>query len=91
MTFKQKNNYDPFTQHYMLHLDGTYDCVDRIVINAYFILDNEIKRFYLSSVQRTHDRTHARLNTQRKILTVMLSIWKKGTPYRAELFLDPSI
>ncbi len=53
--------------------------------------DNEVKRFYLNSLQRTHDRKHARLNTQRKILSMMLSIWKKGTPYRAELFLDPSI
>ena len=52
--------------------------------------DNEVKRFYLNSLQRTHDRVHARLNTQRKILSVMLSIWKKGKPYRAELFLDPS-
>lgn len=38
MTFKQKNTHDSFTQHYMQHLDGTYDCVDRIVVNAYFIL-----------------------------------------------------
>ena len=38
MTFKEKNNCDSFTQHYMNQLDGTYDCVDRIVINAYFIL-----------------------------------------------------
>jgi transposase len=53
--------------------------------------DNEVKRFYLNSLQRTHDLKHARLNTQRKILSVMHSIWKKGTPYRAELFLDPSI
>jgi len=53
--------------------------------------DNEVKRFYLNSLQRTQNRTHARLNTQRKILSVMLSIWKKGTVYRAELFLDPSI
>jgi transposase len=53
--------------------------------------NNEVKRFYLNSLQRTHDRRHARLNTQRKILSVMLSIWKKGTPYRSELFLDPSI
>jgi len=53
--------------------------------------DNEVKRFYLNSLQRTHDRKHARLNTQRKILSVMLSIWKKGKPYRSELFLDPSI
>jgi transposase len=52
--------------------------------------DNEVRRFYLSSLKRTHNKTHARLNTQRKILSVMLSIWKKGSAYRAELFLDPS-
>jgi transposase len=48
--------------------------------------DNEVKRFYLKSLQRTHSRKHARLNTQRKMLTVMYSIWKKGVAYRAELF-----
>ena len=48
--------------------------------------DNEVKRFYLSSLERTHDHKHARLNTQRKILCVMLSIWKKGEAYRPELF-----
>ena len=48
--------------------------------------DNEVKRFYLSSLKRTYDKKHARLNTQRKILAVMYSIWKKGVPYRAELF-----
>lgn len=53
--------------------------------------DNEVKHFYLNSLKRSHDRKHARLNTQRKILSVMLSIWKKGAAYRAELFLDPSI
>ena len=53
--------------------------------------DNEVKRFYLQSLQRTHNHKHARLNTQRKILSVMRNIWKKGKAYRAELFLDPSI
>jgi transposase len=53
--------------------------------------DNEVKRFYLNSLQSTHDRKHARLNTQRKILSVMRSIWKKGQAYRPELFLDPSL
>jgi transposase len=53
--------------------------------------DNEVKRFYLKSLQTTHNHTHARLNTQRKILAVMLGIWKKGQAYRAELFLDPCI
>ncbi len=48
--------------------------------------DNEVKRFYLDSLQRTHDRKHARLNTQRKILAVMYSIWKKGVAYKPELF-----
>jgi transposase len=28
--------------------------------------DNEVKRFYLQSLQRTHNHKHARLNTQRK-------------------------
>lgn len=48
--------------------------------------DNEVKRFYQQSLQRTHSRKHARLNTQRKILAVMYTIWKKGVAYRPELF-----
>jgi transposase len=48
--------------------------------------DNEVKRFFLNSLRRTLNRQHARLNTQRKILTVMYSIWKKGDAYRPELF-----
>lgn len=48
--------------------------------------DNEVKRFYFNSLQRTHSRKHARLNTQRKILSVMYSIWKKGAAYKPELF-----
>jgi len=27
---------DPFSQHYASQLDGVYDCVDRLTINAYF-------------------------------------------------------
>jgi DNA-binding transcriptional ArsR family regulator len=27
---------DPFSQHYASRLDGVYDCVDRLIINAYF-------------------------------------------------------
>ena len=52
--------------------------------------NNEVKRFYQQSLKRTHDRVHARLNTQRKILAVMYGLWKKGEPYKAELLLDPS-
>jgi hypothetical protein len=52
--------------------------------------NSEVKRFYRQSLQATHSRKHARLNTQRKILSVMLSIWKKGDGYRPDLFLAPS-
>lgn len=52
--------------------------------------NNEVKRFYQESLKRTHDRVHARLNTQRKILAVMYGLWKKGEPYKAQLLLDPS-
>ncbi len=48
--------------------------------------DNEVKRFYHQSLQRTHNRKHARLNTQRKILAAIYTIWKKGVAYRPELF-----
>ena len=49
--------------------------------------ENEVKHYYLNSLRRTHNRVHARLNTQRKIICVMYSIWKKGEEYRADLFL----
>lgn len=52
--------------------------------------DNEVKQFFLRSVSRTHSRVHARLNTQRKILAVMYGMWKTGTAYSKEQFLDPS-
>lgn len=49
--------------------------------------DNEVREFYMNSLKRTHNRVHARLNTQRKILGVMYGIWKRGEAYRRELFL----
>ena len=49
--------------------------------------DNDVKRFYLASLKRTHDAVHARLNTQRKILGTMYSLWKKGASYQSRLFL----
>ena len=51
--------------------------------------DNEVKRFYSESLKRTFSRVHARLNTQRKIISVMYGIWKRGEAYRPELFLEP--
>ena len=49
--------------------------------------DNEVKEFYLKSLQRTHSRVHARLNTQRKIIAVMYSLWKSGEAYNPKFFL----
>jgi transposase len=49
--------------------------------------DNEVKEFYLKSLQRTHSRVHARLNTQRKIIAVMYGLWKSGGAYNPKLFL----
>lgn len=44
--------------------------------------DNLFKRSYRASLQRTHNETHARLNTQRKTLSVLWAMWKEGTDYR---------
>ena len=52
--------------------------------------NNEVKEFYSSSLRRTFDRVHARLNTQRKIIAVMYGIWKSGEQYNPQTFLDPS-
>lgn len=49
--------------------------------------DNEVKTFFEQSLRRTHDRTHARLNTQRKILATLLSLWKHEAAYKPERFL----
>ena len=49
--------------------------------------DNEVKAFFEASLQRTGDRTHARLNTQRKILATLLSLWKNQSAYSSTQFL----
>lgn len=46
---------------------------------------NEVKRYYERSLQRT-SQTHARLNTQRKIIHVLWTIWRKQRSYKPELF-----
>lgn len=50
--------------------------------------DNGLKRCYRRSLSRTGNSTHARLNTQRKILAIMLSMWKNGTEYSDELVTE---
>lgn len=48
--------------------------------------DNEVKRFYQASLQRTGNHMHARGNTQRKILKAMWTIWKNHIPYDPQRF-----
>ena len=49
--------------------------------------DNEVRQFYTASLDRTHNHTRARLNTQRKILSVLHGVWRRKEAYRPELFL----
>jgi transposase len=49
--------------------------------------DNAVATFFEQSLQRTGDRTHARLNTQRKILATLRSLWKTGSSYHPQKFL----
>jgi transposase len=51
---------------------------------------NEVQRFYYASLERTKEKTHARLNTQRKIMATMWSIWKNKEDYKPERFLSPA-
>lgn len=48
--------------------------------------DNEVKRFYHRCLKKHPNETHARLTTQRKLLSVMHGIWRKKEEYRPELF-----
>jgi transposase len=49
--------------------------------------ENEVREFYEHSLQRTRNSTRARLNTQRKIISVMHGLWRKGEEYQASCFL----
>jgi transposase len=44
--------------------------------------DNMFRRTYRAVLERTHNRTHARLTTQRKILAVLRAMWKEGAHYQ---------
>jgi len=48
---------------------------------------NAVSGFFQASLDRTHSRTKARLNTQRKILTVLWTMWKNEEEYHPELIL----
>ena len=49
--------------------------------------ENEVRQFYNRSLQQTRNQTRARLNTQRKILSVLHGVWRRKEVYRPELFL----
>ena len=51
---------------------------------------NEIQTFYEASLKRTGNETHARLNTQRKIVESMWALWKNGARYDPERLLGPA-
>ncbi len=44
--------------------------------------DNRFKRAHQATLEGTHDKTHARLSTQRKILATLWAMWKGGTEYQ---------
>ncbi len=50
---------------------------------------NEVSLFYDASLRRTGDPVHARLNTQRKVLKVLWTIWKKDVAYNSKAFYSP--
>lgn len=47
-----------------------------------------VRRFYDASEQRTGSKRHARLNTQRKILITLWSMWKHDTEFDPSHFLQ---
>ena len=44
--------------------------------------ENEFDRFFREAWDRTGDKHHARLSTQRKILAVLWAMWRKDEPYK---------
>lgn len=47
---------------------------------------NEVSRFYQRSLQRSNTKLAARLNTQRKIIKVMWTLWRKQLRYDPQAF-----
>jgi len=44
--------------------------------------DSDFRKHFEESLRRTNDKTHARLSTQRKILTILWAMWKNDEDYR---------
>lgn len=49
--------------------------------------ENEVRTFFERSKLITGNPMRARLNTQRKIISVMHGVWRKGEEYNAQMFL----
>lgn len=47
--------------------------------------DNGFKRTYQRAIETTHDKTHARLTVQRKIVSTLRAMWITRTPYCDEM------
>jgi transposase len=47
--------------------------------------NNGFKRAYQRALETTHDKTHARLSVQRKIVSTLRAMWINQTPYCEEL------
>jgi transposase len=52
--------------------------------------DNVVKQFYQRSLERTHAKVHARLNTQRKMVATLWIMWKRKEAFDPKRFLDPA-
>lgn len=47
--------------------------------------DNSFKHSFEKSLAQTHDKVHARLSTQRKIVACLRAMWLANKPYRTDL------
>lgn len=52
--------------------------------------ENAVQAYYRASRERTHDARHARLNTQRKILTTLWQMWLHRQPFDPARFSQTS-
>ncbi len=72
------------------HLDKAgHSCLKQISYIAWETAQksqNEVSGFYKASLPESNSPTNARLNTQRKILRTLWSLWKHKRTYRPELF-----
>lgn len=59
----------------------------RAFLSARRQADNAVNTFYEQSLERTGDPSHARLNTQRKILATLRALWINDTQYSPQKFL----